>query len=132
MDKKYFIAANLVNCHVMPAYSSPPETPESQMARNHCADFIYEHAPNSVFNKFIVACENPSNETLLESFNEIRSFTENYLPRSYLSDFISNNIDDSIKDYDELRSINEKEAYLKFIPISDTSKKGNVYGCFQT
>jgi len=60
VDKKYFVSANLVNCHVMPPCFCPPETPESQAARNHCADFIYENAPASVFKKFINACRLPS------------------------------------------------------------------------
>ncbi len=121
VDKKYFISANLVNCHVMPAYSSPPETPESQMARNHCADFIYYNAPRSVFNKFISACKSPSNESLVESFQEIRSFAKNYFPVNDLSDFILKCIEESINDYNELMS--ENEAYLKFIPIPDFSKR---------
>lgn len=123
VDKKYFISANLVNCHVMPAYSSPPETPESQMARNHCADFIYENAPNSVFNKFIGVCKKPSNEALLESFKEIHNFANSFFPKSDLSGFILKNIEESIKDYDELRLTNEKDVYLKFIPIPDSSKR---------
>jgi len=123
VDKKYFISANLVNSHVMPAYSSPPETPESQMARNHCADFIYENAPTSVFNKFISACKKPSRATLIESFNEIRDFAKSYLPVNELSDFLLKNIEESINDYDELRSIDQKEANFKFIPIPDFSKR---------
>jgi hypothetical protein len=124
VDKKYFITANLVNCHVMPAYTSPPETPESQMVRNHCADFIYYNAPISVFHKFIKACENPSNESLMDSFQEIRSFVKNYSPVNGLSKFIEKCIDESINDYNELKSANDNEAYLKFIPVPDSSKRG--------
>ena len=123
VDKKYFISANLVNCHVMPAYSSPPETPESQMARNHCADFIYYKAPRAVFNKFINSCKEPSNESLMDSFQEIRSFVENHTPADGLSNFILRCIDESISDYRELKSANESKAYLKFIPVPDSSKR---------
>lgn len=123
VDKKYYISANIVNCHVMPAYFSPPETPKSQLARNHCADFIYDNAPNSVFNKFVGVCKAPSNETLLESFNEIQDFAKNYFPASDLSIFILKNVDESINDYDELRSRNEKEACFRFIPTPDSSKR---------
>lgn len=123
VDKKYFVSANLVNCHVMPAYSSPPETAQSQMARNHCADFIYYNAPISVFNKFINACKEPSNESLMDSFQEIRNFAKDHLPVSGLSDFILKSIDESISDYGELRSIRENEAYMNFLPIPDSSKR---------
>jgi len=44
VDKKYFISANIINCHVIPPYSSLPETQRSMIIRNHCADFIYENA----------------------------------------------------------------------------------------
>ncbi len=53
VDKRYFVSINIVNCHVMPAYSSPPETVQSQIVRNHCADFIYNFAPTSVFEMFV-------------------------------------------------------------------------------
>lgn len=124
VDKKYFISANIVNCHVLPAYSSTPETIYSQKARNDYADFIYYNAPNSVFNKFINACKCPSNETLSESFNEIQSFVKGYLPSNEFSVFLLKNIEESVKDYDKLKLINQKEAHFKFIPLPDSSKKG--------
>mgnify|MGYP003625984555 CR=1 FL=1 len=124
VDKKYFISANIVNCHVLPAYSSPPETIFSQKARNDYADFIYYNAPNSVFYKFINACKFPSIETLLESFNEIQSFVKGYFPSNEFSVFLLKNIEESVKDLDKLKIINQKEAHLMFIPIPDSSKKG--------
>jgi len=123
VDKKYFISANLVNCHVMPAYSSPPETPDSQMARNHCADFLYYKAPISVFMRFIDACKCPSNESLEGSFLEIQDFLKGYLPVNELADFLQTCINESINDYNKLKSVDENQAYLKFIPVPDSSKR---------
>ncbi|MFZ6010244.1 MAG: DUF3800 domain-containing protein [Bacteroidota bacterium] len=123
VDKKYFLSANLVNCHVMPPCFCPPETPESQLARNHCADFIYENAPASVFNRFIGACRSPSGESLSASFEEIRAFAKSFSSANGLSQFLLVNIDESIDDYEELKKTDGDTAYQKFIPIPDNNKK---------
>jgi hypothetical protein len=123
VDKKYYISANIVNCHVMPPYSSPPETPESQFVRNSCADFIYENAPLSVFNKFLDVCRCPSDKALLASFNEVLKFAKNYHPANEVTWFLVKNIEESISDYEELMSSEQDDAYMCFIPIPDSSKR---------
>ena len=123
VDKKYYISANLVNCHVMPAYSSPPETQESRIARNHCADFIYENAPRPVFDNFIFACKEPSNESLSASFDELYSFIRDFSPANALSDFLKRNIEESINDYEEHKVTTHEAAHRKFIPVPDDSKR---------
>jgi len=123
VDKKYYISANIVNCHVMPPCSSPAETPQSLFIRNHFADFVYNEAPNSVFEKFINACKAPSNETLFASFTEISTFAKNYFPKNEHSIYLSKNIQESIDDYNELK-LDDENAYLKFIPVPDSSKRG--------
>ncbi len=95
-----------------------------KLIRNQCADFIYYIAPTSVFEKFILACNEPSEERLLESFAEIQSFLSNYTPSNALSEFISQNIAESMNDYNELIEQEENKAYRKFIPVPDDSKRG--------
>ena len=93
VDKKYYISANIVDCHVMPPYFSPPDTQQSQVVKKLLADFIYENAPRSVFDKFIDACKAPEDDTLLESFKVILIFAKIYSPANELSIFLSKNID---------------------------------------
>lgn len=123
VDKKYYICANLVNSHVMPAYSSPPETQESRLARNHCADYFYENATKSVFDRFMDSCRYPSDESLMESFEELKLFMRNCNSNSALSNFIVQNIEESLNDYKEAKEHGNSEAYKKFIPVPDNSKK---------
>lgn len=123
VDKKYYISANLINCHVMPPNFSTPETQQSQIVRNHCADFIYENAPRSVFDKFIKACKFPADDTLHDSFKEMLAFANNYRPINKLSDFLLRNIEESIDDYKKLKSRDRNFAYSRFIPVPDDSKR---------
>ncbi len=123
VDKKYFISANMVNCHVMPAHCFPPETQQSQLVRNQCADFIYENAPSSVFNKFIIACRQPSCNALVESFEDILNFSKNFTPNNPLANFLMVNIKESIDDYEKLREQAGDKACERFLPVPDNSKK---------
>jgi len=107
----------------MPPYSSLPEIQDSQVVRNHCADFIYENAPNSVFDKFLEACKTPADETLFESFSELLAFSKAFFPTNDLSNFLSKNIEESINDYEELKSREGDSAYSRFIPVPDNSKR---------
>lgn len=123
VDKKYYIAANLVNCHVMPPYFSPPESVKSQLVRNHFADFIYEHATEKVFERFFDVCREPSDRNLMLSFEEILSFSKGFSSGSELAKFISKNIEESIDDYKNLKESEGENAYKRFIPLPDGSKR---------
>lgn len=107
----------------MPAYLSPPETPGSRLARNHCADYFYENATGSVFDRFMSACIDPSDESLLKSFQELKSFMKDPSSNNALSSFIVQNIEESFNDYKELKENGNNEAYRQFIPFPDISKR---------
>ena len=63
-----------------------------------------------------------SNIFSLTSFN-LSSFSNNFIPVNELSEFISKNVEESINDYEELKTIEKNTAYLRFIPVPDDSKR---------
>lgn len=120
VDKKYFIATNLVNYHVMPPYFFPPEDQKTLFLRKTFADFIYENAPDSVFQKFIQACQEPSESALKDSFSEIRKFPQGI--ESDLAEYFERSVVESLDDFEKMKKQEGREAYKRFLPLPDDNK----------
>ncbi len=60
----------------------------------------------------------------MESFEELRQFEAAYYPANALSSFLLDNIEESITDYLDLSAVEGANAWLRFIPVPDASKKG--------
>ena len=123
VDKKYFISANIVNSLVMPACYSPPETDVSRTIRQHSADFIYGCAPESLYDLFLLACRSPSHDSLMRVFGQMHSFAATFTASNPLSEFLKNNVKDSIDGYQKMMG-EESKAYLQFLPVPDFGKGG--------
>ena len=78
-----------------------------------------------VFDKFINACRQPSDESLLESFGEIRAFASGFSSSNEVAVFLLKNIDESMDDYREAKKVENDSVFRKFIPVPDDNKKNN-------
>jgi len=121
VDKKFFICINIVNCHIAPPYAGFSHDYADTVVRNRFADYLYDHAPITVFEKFIAACVAPSDLTLCESFQALLSWNEYERDQSIEAEFMLKNLIDSFDGYEAMKEDTE-DAYLKFLPLPDDSK----------
>ncbi|SRR6266481_906527 len=64
VDKKFFLCMHIVDCHIAPPCAGFAHDFKGSVVRNGFADYPYDHEHIAVFEKFIVACIAPSDETL--------------------------------------------------------------------
>lgn len=126
VDKKFCIATQIVNHLIFPPYFMPDESDGSvQYIRNGIADYISTNLPDNCYEAFFNACNTPSNQTILNAMETLKSF---FLSKNSDNDFAeltASSIDESIDDYNILKArIGETEAVKKFIPIPDKTKNG--------
>ena len=122
VDKKFFLCAEIVNCHVVPPTSGFEVDFWPNLMRNKFADYLYDHAPVTVFEKFIAACTVPSEQTLRESFKALLSLTERDRAKNDVAQGIHINTVKSLDDYETMKQDRE-DAHLRFLPLPDDSKR---------
>jgi hypothetical protein len=126
VDKKYCIAASIVSHHIMPPYFMPDESDgKAQFIRNGLADYLTFNLNDDVFNSFFMACEEPSENSLLASMSSLRSFFESKRDECDFSDITVKMINETIDDYEIIKSEEgENRAVERFIPIPDLTENG--------
>lgn len=123
VDKKFFLCVNIVNHHIIPPSAGIEEDYFANLTRNRFADYLYDHAPITVFEKFLVACNEPSELTLRESFQALMCLVERDRAESAEAEGIYMNLVESLDDYESMKCEN---AYLQFLPYPDNSKHSKL------
>jgi len=121
VDKKYFLCMHIVNSHIAPPCAGLGHDYADAVVRVRFADYLYDHAPITVFEKFIAACAAPSDLTLRESFQTLLSWSEYERDQNIEAEFMLKNLMESFDDY-ETMSRDTEDAHLKFLPLPDDSK----------
>lgn len=121
VDKKFLLCINIVNHHIAPPSAGCKNDFADNVVRNRFADYLYEHAPNSVFENFIAACISPSEESLHVSFQTLLSWAEYDKDQSLEAEYIRVNVIESLDDYETLKQ-DKEDAHLNFLPLPDDSK----------
>ncbi|MBH0022240.1 DUF3800 domain-containing protein [Pseudoalteromonas sp. SWXJ133] len=126
VEKKYCIATNIVNHHIMPPYYMPDESDgKAQYIRNGLADYIANNLTDDCYESFFYACNNPSEENLLSSMNDLKNFFNIKKDVSNFYELTGKSIDETIDDYNVMKSrVGSELAIKKFLPLPDTTKKG--------
>ena len=126
VDKKYCVATSIVNHHIMPPYYMPDESDgRAQYIRNGLADYLTANLPDGVYRSFFKACKQPTEENLLSSMSELKSFFEGEKQKLDFAELTVKSIDETIDDYRIMKSrIGERAAIEKFVPLPDLTAKG--------
>ncbi len=121
VDKKYYLSINIVNNYLMAPYLIQHETQEDIDVRKIYSNFIYHSFSNELFLEFANACKEPSNTKIINLFNSFIDFIRKIKDEAPLGmlDFLEDGLDDFYCIQNEIGN----EAYKKFLPIPDVSKK---------
>ena len=92
VDKKYLLAANIVNTTILPPYFCPIETREDLDFRRLICDYIYENFSDNIFLEFIEACKKYSEIALLKFISKLDKFL------TQLNDEISKSLLEHVKE----------------------------------
>lgn len=122
VDKKFFLCINIVNHHIVPPSAGIEQDYLTNFTCNRFADYLYDYAPITVFEKFLAACSDPSELTLRESFHALMCLVESDRVKSAEAEGIRMNLVESLDDYESMKQNNEK-AHLQFLPSPDNSKR---------
>lgn len=125
VDKKFFLCINIVNHHIVPPSAGIEENYLANLTRNRFADYLYDHAPITVFEKFLAACNDPSELTLRESFHALMCLVERDRFESAEAEGIRMNLVESLDDYESMKQDSEN-AHLQFLPSPDNSKRSKL------
>lgn len=125
VDKKFFLCINIVNHHIVPPSAGIEEDYLVNLTRNRFADYLYDHAPIAIFEKFLVACNDPSELTLRDSFQALMCLVERDRAESAEAEGIRLNLVESLDDYESMKQDSEN-AHLKFLPSPDNNKRSKL------
>jgi hypothetical protein len=126
VDKKYFLAINLVNSIILPPYFSPIETIEDLEGRRWVVDYVHENFPENIFIEFIKVCKSPSESSLLTFVSNLKIAlkTLNCEESKSILEYVTETFDD---DYYIIKKQEGDSTYKKFLPIPDSSKKNEKH-----
>lgn len=121
VDKKYYLSINIVNNYLMAPYLISHVTQEDILVRNIYSDFIYHNFSNELLFEFVDACKEPSNTKIINLFNLFIIFITKIKDEAPLGmlEFLKEGLNDFYSIQNEVGN----EAYKKFLPIPDVSKK---------
>ena len=116
VDKKYMLAANIVNCLVFPGFCFESESRESKLMRNIFAEYLFLNAPDFLYQDFLNLCGRPSLEEAIQLINDITS--ELGRSKNEVSSALMENFSITKDD------ISKSDDISAFIPIPDAGKHG--------
>lgn len=122
VDKKFMLSANVVNSLALPAHSFLTETPQTNYVRNIFAEYIFYHAAEHLFDRFLTVCEEPSRTELIAVID------------AFIAQFVSHETDVSFALVHSLLMTKEdlqkpeitNEDIVNFLPGTDISKRGKT------
>lgn len=122
VDKRFMVAANIVNTLVMPPVGACDTTLEAQWLRNVLAEYIHITAPASVLTTYLAACDAPSIERLKVVFQTLIGWAE-VTPPSDVAKAVRDFAIDSYGDFLE-EADGDECAWQRYLPLPDQNKRG--------
>lgn len=125
VDKRYFVCIHLVNSQLLPAVMGYKDDSRLHFIKNHLVDFLYDEISDHVLDRFVDACLEPSDHTLMSAFGSQLLFSVGPSATPDFQDIrdcMHHMVVDSTKLYGEMRKENP-DAYLRFLPSPDLNKR---------
>ena len=122
VDKRFMMAANMVNTLIVPPVGPCDLTPEARWMSNIMAEYIHALAPSIVFEAFVTACDAPSSSNVTGAFTALLGWLRG-APRDDVADGIARFAADSFNDFQEMGP-ERAETQRRFLPVPDLGKRG--------
>lgn len=122
VDKRFMLTANIVNAVVLPPFGPASMTRQAFWVRNIMAEHIHAHAPSSLFERFIAACDAPSADSIPAVFEAVMDWlpdrTENEVAFA-----IRESVSHSRAEFEEMGP-DAPATWRRFLPSPDIGKRG--------
>lgn len=122
MDKKFYLAAHMTSCQLLPPIRGLAADPRTHFFQNLVADYLFERVPDTIFAKFIEACLTPSYATLSAQFSALIEFAHADTGSGAVAAVVWDLASTAQRDYEEARVAGRKNAFLNYLPIPDDNK----------
>lgn len=126
VDKRFFVCTHIVNSQLLPAVLGFRDSPEMHFLKNHLVDFLYNEITDHVLDKFVAACMEPSDHSLMSAFESQLLFSAGISVASDAQDIrycMHYMVNDAMEAFGKMRKKDPK-AHLKFLPSPDLNKRG--------
>jgi hypothetical protein len=122
VDKRFMIAASIVNNLVVPSVGPCDLTPEAQWLSNVMAEYIHARAPSAVFEAFVYACDAPSAQSVATAFVALLGWLSSG-HRDDVATGIYRFVEGSYNEFQEMGP-ERTETQRRFLPPPDVGKRG--------
>lgn len=123
VDKRFMIAANVVNTIILPYVGACDFSPESRFIRNIMAEYIHYYAMPTLFEVYVEACDSYSVATMMAVFDAFIDWLTMRSPKDEIAEGLYQSVVDARLEFRELSSEDMDAARRRFLPIPDTSKR---------
>ena len=123
VDKRFMIAANLINTLILPPVGACDVTPQAQWFRNVLAEYTHIHAPPAVLATYVAACDNPSAASVRAAFDAVLDWAGASDGSDQVGGALAFFARDSLNDFIEAGPETEA-AQRRCLPLPDVGTKG--------
>lgn len=123
MDKRFTLAATMTNTLVMRPVGPSDRNPKAYWLRAQLAECLHDAAPTAVYDAFLDACRQPSEETIKAAFRAILVWIPPSTSRDTLMGALRFITLDSLKDFRKAGP-RRPEVQRRFLPLSDPGHSG--------
>lgn len=123
VDKRFFVAAHMINHLIMPIVGDVDFSPEGQWLRNVFAEYLYREAPTAAFATFIEACGSPSNASVETCFDAVLAWLKQVPAQDEVGLGLLHFADDSFNDF-RSEAAESGHAFERYLPIPDEGSSG--------
>ena len=123
VDKRFFVAAHLINHLIMPAVGDVDFSPEGQWLRNVYAEYLYCEAPTAAFATFVEACSSPSNASVQICFDAALAWLKQVPAQDEVGLGLLHFAEDSFGDF-RSEAAESDSAFERYLPIPDEGLSG--------
>ena len=123
VDKRFFVAAHMINHLIMPAVGDVDFSPKGQWLRNVFAEYLYHEAPSAAFATFVEACGSPSNFSVETCFDAALVWLKQVSAEDEIGLGLLHFADDSFNDF-RSEAAKSDHAFERYLPIPDKGSSG--------
>lgn len=123
VDKRFFIAAHMINHLIIPAVGDVDFSREGQWLRNVFAEYLYREAPPAAFATFIEACRSPRNASVETCFDAALVWLKQVPAQDEIGLGLLHFANDSFNDF-RSDAAESDHAFKRYLPIPDEGSSG--------